>query len=107
MLLYAEGFAEDGRDFLHDAATLSVFDALTTSYAGYYHLGPRLLAEITASFPVAWWAAVNAVLVALATLGLALVVYAASGPHLRHPALRLLVAAPVVAQWAASKPAPG
>ncbi|BCB89120.1 hypothetical protein Psuf_064330 [Phytohabitans suffuscus] len=95
-------WAEDGANFLHDAANMTPYDAFTTPLNGYYHFFPRLLAEITTLLPVSAWAACNATLAALSTAGLALIVYAASGAHLRHPALRLLVAAPVVAQWAAN-----
>ncbi|MGN9914561.1 hypothetical protein ACTMTJ_44220 [Phytohabitans sp. LJ34] len=95
-------WAEDGANFLHDAANMTPYDAFTTPLNGYYHFFPRVLAEITTLLPVSAWAAANATLAALSTVGLALIVYAASGAHLRHPVLRLLVAAPVVAQWASN-----
>ncbi|MDQ7910853.1 hypothetical protein RB614_40810 [Phytohabitans sp. ZYX-F-186] len=95
-------WAEDGANFLHDAANMTPYDAFTTPLNGYYHFFPRFLAEITTLLPVSAWAACNATLAALTTAGLALIVYAASGAHLRHPVLRLLVAVPVVAQWAAN-----
>jgi hypothetical protein len=95
-------WAEDGANFLHDAANMTPYDAFTTPLNGYYHFFPRLLAEITTLLPVSAWAACNAILAALTTAGLALIVYAASGAHLRHPVLRVLVAAPVVAQWASN-----
>ncbi|MEJ3750215.1 hypothetical protein WEI85_44020 [Actinomycetes bacterium KLBMP 9797] len=95
-------WAEDGANFLHDAANKSVVDAVTTPLNGYWHLYARLLAEITTAFPVSAWAAVNGTLAALSTAGLALIVYVASSGHLRHPALRLLAAAPVVTQWASA-----
>ncbi|GAA4473330.1 hypothetical protein [Phytohabitans houttuyneae] len=93
-------WAEDGANFLHDAANMTPWDASTTPLNGYYHFFPRLLAEITTLLPVSAWAVSNALLAAISTAGLALIVYAASGAHLRHPVLRMLVAAPVVAQWA-------
>jgi hypothetical protein len=95
-------WAEDGANFLHDAANLTPYGAFTTPLNGYYHFIPRLLAEITTLLPVSAWAASNAILAALSTAGLALIVYAASGAHLRHPVLRLLVAVPVFAQWASN-----
>src|SRR6266516_3366799 len=39
-------WAEDGTVFLADAVNRSPLDALATSYAGYYHLLPRLLAQV-------------------------------------------------------------
>ena len=42
---------EDARIFLADAAARSTVDALLTAYQGYYHVAPRLLAEIAVLFP--------------------------------------------------------
>jgi hypothetical protein len=95
-------WAEDGANFLHDAANMTPYAAFTTPLNGYYHFFPRLLAEITTLLPVSAWAASNALLAALSTAVLALIVYTASGAHLRHPLLRLLVAVPVFAQWASN-----
>ncbi len=88
--------AEDGRDLLHDAYQLSLWGALSNDINGYYQTGPRLLAEIAAAVPVRWAAAVLAVEATAATALLALVVYIASGAHLRHPLARLLAAAPMI-----------
>lgn len=47
-------FAEDGMIFFADAWNLSLPAALTTSYAGYYHLLPRLIAEAAVLLPYAY-----------------------------------------------------
>lgn len=87
-------WAEDGRNFLADALNKSVVEALTTPFNGYWHMGPRLLAEVASRFPVEWAPGVLSTEAALVTSALALVVYLASGPYLSHPALRLLAAVP-------------
>lgn len=95
-------WAEDGANFLADAANLSVRDAFLNPINGYYLTYQRMAAEVITLFPVSLWAPVNALVAAASTAGLAFVVYAASGAHLRHPALRLVAAAPVVMQWASN-----
>jgi hypothetical protein len=95
-------FAEDGANFLADAANRSMLDAVLNPVNGYYLTYQRVLAEITTAFPISLWASVNAIFAAVSTVVLAFVVYAASGAHLRHPALRLMAAAPVVMQWVAN-----
>jgi hypothetical protein len=87
-------WAEDGRNFLADALNLSVVDAVTAPFNGYWHLVPRLLAEVASGVPIEWAPAVLSAGAALVTSTLALIVYVASGPYLRHPALRLLAAVP-------------
>jgi hypothetical protein len=87
-------WAEDGRNFLADALNLSVVDALTAPFNGYWHTGPRILAEIASRFPIEWAPGVLSAEAALVTSVLSLIVYVASGPYLRHPALRLLAAVP-------------
>ena len=89
-------YDEDARIFLADAAALSPLDSLTASYQGYYHLVPRLLAEIAVLFPAPAAAAVLAVLAALVTSLLALFVFVAARAHLPYWPLRLVAAAPVV-----------
>jgi hypothetical protein len=89
-------WAEDGTIFLADALRYSTAEALGTSYAGYYHLVPRLLAEVATLVPLSWAAAALAVSAALVTTLLAVAVYAASRAYLPSRLLRVLVAAPVV-----------
>lgn len=89
-------WAEDGNIFLSDATNRSPLDALTTSYAGYYHLIPRLLAELAALTPAGAAAEVLAVEAALCTAVFALLVYIASAGQLASRWSRVLVAAVVV-----------
>lgn len=89
-------YDEDARIFLADAAALSPLEALTTPYQGYYHLLPRLLAEVAALFPAGRAAAVMAVLAALVTSLLALFVFVAARAHVPYWPLRLVVSVPVV-----------
>lgn len=89
-------YAEDGSIFLADAVDGSPLGALGSSYAGYYHLVPRLLGAVAAAFPAPAAAAVLAVAAAAVTAMLALLVYVVSAGHLASPVARLLVAAPVV-----------
>jgi len=95
-------WAEDGANFLNDAVNDGPIEAITRSVNGYFHLYPRLLAEITTLFPVSWWAVVNTSLAIASTCAMAAIVYQASAAHLRRPVLRLLVAAPVALQWVAN-----
>lgn len=89
-------WAEDGKNFLTDALNRTPFDAVTTPFNGYFHLLPRLLAEVAAAFPVGWAAAVMSTSAALVAALLAVLVYLAAGAHLTGPIPRLLVAAPLV-----------
>ena len=95
-------WAEDGANFLNDAARDGPFEPITRPVNGYYLLYPRLLAEITTLFPVSWWAVVNTVFAIATTCALAAIVYQASTGHFRRPIVRLAVAAPVVLQWVAN-----
>jgi hypothetical protein len=87
---------EDGTVFLTDAVRKSPISAVTEPYSGYYHLLPRLLAEIASLFPAGAAPAVLAVEAALVTSVLAVIVYVASAGHLNSRLLRLLVSAPLV-----------
>jgi hypothetical protein len=90
-------FAEDASNFLNDAINHGPLRAIFTPFNGYYHIGPRLLAEVASHAPLAWAPAVLSVEAALVTSLVAVGVYIASAGHLRSTAARLLVAVPVVA----------
>jgi hypothetical protein len=90
-------WAEDGGIFLGEAVREGPLSALTTSYAGYYHLAPRLLAMLAAAFPAGAASEVLAIEAAVVVALLALLVYVASGEHLPSRWSRLLVSAPIVA----------
>jgi hypothetical protein len=89
-------WAEDGAVFLADAVSKPAAGALATSYAGYFHLGPRLLAEVAAMAPAGAAAAVLAVGAALVTAAVAVLVYLASAAHLPSRTARVVAAAIVV-----------
>jgi hypothetical protein len=85
---------EDAGNFLQDALHESVMTTLTTQMNGYYDLVPRAVTTIAVTFPLTW---VPGIMSACAAIGYAmfgLIAYIASGPHLRSPWLRLLIAAP-------------
>jgi hypothetical protein len=86
-------WAEDGPIYLAGAIENGFLDAITTEYAGYLVLVPRLIGEVGAAFPLrdapAAMAIASAVLVALSGLA---VWYAAAG-HIASPLLRGALAA--------------
>jgi hypothetical protein len=88
-------WAEDGRQFYQGTLQHNFFDLLFTPYNGYLHFVPRVLIEAVRIFPLSWAAVVVATMGALVTSGCALLVYRASRRHLRSPALRIAVAAPL------------
>jgi hypothetical protein len=89
-------WAEDGDVFLGEAVRQGPLDALVTSYAGYFHAVPRLMAAIASLFPAGAASAVLALEAALAVSLLAVLVFVASGSHLTTPLSRVLVSAVVV-----------
>jgi hypothetical protein len=90
-------WAEDGATFLTEAVDKGPLASLTTSYAGYYHLMPRLLAGLAALLAPDGAAAVLAVGAALLTSLAAVLVFVASSGQLRSAWSRALVSAVVVA----------
>ncbi len=46
--------AEDGRVFFAEAWSLPLWESLLTPYAGYFHLLPRILAELLSPLPLVW-----------------------------------------------------
>jgi hypothetical protein len=85
-------WAEDGQVFLAGAVNRPLPEALTASYAGYFHTGPRLLAELVTRAPADLAAAGLAVAAAVVTAALAVLVYAASGAHLPSRLARVVAA---------------
>ena len=88
-------WAEDARIFYQGTVRHNFFDLLFTPYNGYLHFVPRILIEVVRIFPLAWAAEVIATIGALVTSACALLIYRAGRKHLRSPALRIAVAAPV------------
>ena len=89
-------WAEDGDIFLGEAVRQGPLDALVTSYAGYFHAVPRLMAAVASLFPAGAASTVLALEAALAVSLLAVLVYTASGSHLTGQLSRVLVSAVVV-----------
>lgn len=89
-------YAEDGQIFLAEALRRSTLGALTSSYMGYFHLFPRLLAELATAVPLSKAAAILAVASSAAVAALALVVYRASTPHIPTPPVRAVLASAMV-----------
>jgi hypothetical protein len=87
---------EDGTVFLHDAVVRGPLASIITPYSGYYHLLPRLSADLVALFPATAAAAVTALLAATAVSLVATFVYVASGSVLASRTTRVLVAAVTV-----------
>ena len=85
---------EDAGIFLQDALHKSVLSDLTSQVNGYFLVVPRAVTSVAVLFPIAW---VPGIMSACAAAGYAmygLIAYIASGPYLRSPWLRLLIAAP-------------
>ncbi len=89
-------WAEDGANLLTDALNRSTVDALRTPINGYFHVVTRLLAEVTAFFPVERAAAVMSTAAALTCAVLGLIVYLAASAHVRSVLVRLLLSVPLV-----------
>jgi hypothetical protein len=89
-------WAEDGRDFLATATSHSLVEAVGTSYAGYFHLVPRLLAGAAALAPPRAAAAVLAVGAAAAVALVSILVWVASAEHLESTLARAVAAGIVV-----------
>jgi hypothetical protein len=85
---------EDAGVFLEDALHDSVLSTLTTQVNGYYLVVPRALTAVAVLFPIAWAPGIMSAFAAAGYALFGLIAYIASGPHLRSPWLRLLVAAP-------------
>nr|BFE66559.1 hypothetical protein GCM10020063_110850 [Dactylosporangium thailandense] len=75
-------WAEDGQNFLTDALNRPWYEAILTPFNGYFHVVARVCWAIIALFPVAWAAALNAVLDAAITSLLGLAVYRAARERL-------------------------
>ena len=88
---------EDAKFLLNQGLNNSFATALTSPISSYYQEPARLLTAIALWFPLAWVPGVMAIFAAAQYAMYGLVAYIASGPHLRSPWLRLLIAAPVCA----------
>jgi hypothetical protein len=85
---------EDANNFLQDGLHQSVLTTLTTQMNGYYDVVPRILTAVAVAFPLTWAPGIMSAFAAVSYALFGLIAYIASGPYLRSPWLRLLVAAP-------------
>ncbi|HEY1820109.1 MAG TPA: hypothetical protein VGG83_09295 [Trebonia sp.] len=85
---------EDAGIFLTDALNQPVLTTLTTQMNGYYDVVPRAVTAVAVMFPVTWAPGIMSAFAAAQYAMFGLIAYIASGPHLRSPWLRLLIAAP-------------
>jgi len=88
---------EDAKFLLQQALNESFLRALASPISSYYQEPARIFTEIAIQFPLAWTPGVMAIFAAAQYAMYGLVAYIASGPYLRSPWLRLLIAAPVCA----------
>jgi hypothetical protein len=88
---------EDAKFLLNQSLNESFGNALTSPISSYYQEPARVFTEIAIHFPLSWAPGVMSVFAALEYMMYGLVAYIASGPYLRSPWLRLLIAAPVCA----------
>src|SRR5262245_57772126 len=88
---------EDAKFLLGQQLNNSFWTALRTPISSYYQEPARILTWIAVQFPLSWVPGVMAVFAAAQYAMYGLVAYISSGPHLRSPWLRLLIAAPVCA----------
>ncbi len=88
---------EDAKFLLSQALNQPFWKALASPISSYYQEPARIFTEIAVRFPLSVTPAVMSVFAAAQYAMYGLVAYIASGPHLRSPWLRLLIAAPVCA----------
>jgi len=88
---------EDAKYLLNQALNQPFLTTLRDPISGYYQVPARVFTAIATEFPLSWAPGIMAIFAALQYTVYGLVAYIASGPHLRSPWLRLLVAAPVCA----------
>jgi hypothetical protein len=88
---------EDAKFLLQQALNGSFWHALASPISTYYQEPARIFTEIAIQFPLSWTPGVMAIFAAAQYAMYGLVAYIASGPYLRSPWLRALIAAPVCA----------
>ena len=86
---------EDAKNLLSQALNSSFAATVKTPISGYYQEPARVITEIAIRFPLSWVPGVMSAAAALQYAVYGLVAYIASGPYLRSPWLRVLIAAPV------------
>jgi hypothetical protein len=86
---------EDAKNLLSQGLNSPFAQTVKTPISGYYQVPARVITEIAIQFPLSWAPGIMSAAAALQYAVYGLVAYIASGPYLRSPWLRLLVAAPV------------
>lgn len=87
---------EDAKFLLNQGLNEPAWQAIASPISSYYQEPARLITEgALRVFPLTWVPGVMAIAAAAEYAMYGLVAYIASGPHLRSPWLRLLIAAPV------------
>jgi hypothetical protein len=86
---------EDAKNLLSQGLDSPFAQTLRTPISGYYQVPARIITEIAIAFPLSWAPGIMSAAAALQYAVYGLVAYIASGPYLRSPWLRLLIAAPV------------
>jgi hypothetical protein len=89
---------EDAKFLLNQGLNMPAWRAIAAPISSYYQEPARLVTEgALRVFPLSWVPGVMSIAAAAQYVMYGLVAYIASGPHLRSPWLRLLIAAPVCA----------
>ncbi len=89
---------EDAKFLLNQGLNMPVWRAVAAPISSYYQEPARLITEVALRvFPLSWVPGVMSIAAAAQYVMYGLVAFIASGPHLRSPWLRLLIAAPVCA----------
>jgi hypothetical protein len=89
---------EDAKFLLNQGLNMPAWQAIAAPISSYYQEPARLITEGALHvFPLSWVPGVMSIAAAAQYAMYGLVAYIASGPHLRSPWLRLLIAAPVCA----------
>jgi hypothetical protein len=86
---------EDAKNLLSQALNSPFSQTVKTPISGYYQVPARVITEFAIHFPLSWAPGIMSSAAALQYAVYGLVAYIASGPYLRSPWLRLLIAAPV------------
>ncbi len=89
---------EDAKFLLNQGLNMPAWQAISSPISSYYQEPARLITEVALRvFPLSWVPGVMSIAAAAEYAMYGLVAYIASGPYLRSPWLRLLIAAPVCA----------
>jgi hypothetical protein len=89
---------EDAKFLLNQGLNMPAWRAISAPISSYYQVPARLITEgALRVFPLSWVPGVMSISAAAQYAMYGLVAYIASGPYLRSPWLRLLIAAPVCA----------